>query len=110
MIELASESIDVLCGKCGLRHNILRKDYVKPTLEYFLRSMGDEIEYIWHFRLDCPSCKNLNTFDIFAYEYPPGYMNWKDHTNYTGSIRMSKIKFSGDIDLGDDNNEGNEDE
>lgn len=102
MIDILNDFIDVHCNKCGIHHNILRKDFVTPIKDYALKSMGDEIEYLWQFRVNCPACNRLNSFDILAYEYPPKFMNWKDHTNYGGSIRMSAIKFGGDIYLSED--------
>ena len=78
------ENLEVLeLKKCHLRCHTCGSEFNAPSdleaeTDSDERNMGAQIGYIWAYEDKCPNCQSPYTFEINAWEYPIGVLNYKE--------------------------------
>lgn len=77
MLEL--KKCHLKCDKCGAEFDA-PSDLESETYSEE-RSMGMQIGYKWTHEDECPHCHKPYSFEINAWEYPIGFLDYEDHKN-----------------------------
>lgn len=83
---IIKQAVEVTCAQCNTLNNILPADIDQPEKSMESRSMGVETEYHWDHEFNCSHCDSRIQFEISAFEYPPGFLNFTDSNCKGGSF------------------------
>ena len=74
MMEITTESFEIVCDTCGKKITIWRDDLDVDVSSYDHgeNGMGEEIIYTIEHEIECPCCENVISFTITGNEYPVG--------------------------------------
>ena len=74
MMEITTESFEIVCDACGEKITIWRDDLDADVSSYDHgeNGMGEEIIYTIEHEIECPCCENVISFTITGNEYPVG--------------------------------------
>lgn len=73
------DQAELRCGKCGRQIVIKSEDTLYEAEATQMRSMGPEIQHTLWYNGECPFCKLVYYFNIDAFEYPDGLINFVDY-------------------------------
>lgn len=74
---IIAEDLHIQCECCGRKYMIDKDSLDVQTYCYDGRGMGEEIEYHFIGEMDC-QCGNALKYDVQAWEYPIGALNYTD--------------------------------
>ncbi len=70
--EIISAKVPVKCLRCG--HMFVADAEIADEQTTELRDMGLEIQRVIEYEGKCPKCGNHVSFEIYIWEYPPGFL------------------------------------
>ncbi|NJE60608.1 hypothetical protein E3E51_02390 [Thermococcus sp. 21S7] len=70
--KILSIKVPVKCLKCGNTFEVDAWIADEQTTE--IKDMGPEVQRIIEYDGECPKCGNHLYFEIYSWEYPPGFL------------------------------------
>lgn len=92
MSIIVSGNFEIECMICKNQHVFNPSDCDFQEVSREMREMGDEIEYLWQYEVDC-RCESKIEFEYSIWEYPVGVYN-TDHIEINGGEVIQKFDIA----------------